>query len=757
MPHIRFFLHGLNGRLSFRVLRDVVLCSIFFTLLTSLLQLYASYRRDIARIHENLRFVADNYLPFLATSVYKVDKAQLRLQLQGLLQFQDIEYVEVSDLADAAAFTMAVGNPNGRQDVVRRWQLDYRRPSGAPIPIGRLTMTASFHGVYQRLWHQAAVILSTTAVQTFLTVLVILVIIQVLITRHLMTMAHYAEQLDLHTLHRPLVLHRTPSGVAQPDELDFVATAINDLRLRLQQDIAERERAEHALQTYQEHLEELVKARTAELSIANVAAEAARQAAENANRAKSAFLANMSHELRTPLNGILGYAQILQRHREGNPAINDGLKIITQSGHHLLTLINDILDLAKIEARKLELYPQPIFLKDFLDGVVGIMRMRAQEQNVRFAYQAAPDLPASIAADETRLRQVLLNLVGNAVKFTDAGGTVTLKIEDCRLKIENLPEHAEHADPSQSSIVNLQFSIQDTGVGMTAAQVAKLFQPFEQVGALQRRAEGTGLGLAISRQLVQLMGGDIGVRSEPGQGSAFWFEAAFPVVTAHVPQTAERHGEISGYAGPRRKILVVDDHLDNRMVLFTLLTTVGFDVEVAENGQEGVAKAQTFRPDVILMDLVMPVLNGFEAVQRIRQFPERAEVPIIVVSASALDLNQEQTSRIGCDGFLPKPVEMHKLFDALAAVLPLTWNYTAAAAAPADDAAAAIVPPPQADLEALYEFAILGKVFEIQEYVERLEASDARYRPFARKIRALAQAFEDKQIAAFVKGYLDQG
>ena len=370
------------------------------------------------------------------------------------------------------------------------------------------------------------------------------------------------------------------------------------------------------------------------------------QAAE-ASRAKSDFLASMSHELRTPLNAVLGYAQILQWNAGLTPRQAQGLATIEQAGQHLLGLIDEILDLAKIEAGKIELQPTPVALAPFLEGIVNIIRVRVEGKGLAFRFEASA-LPATVMVDERRLRQVLLNLLGNAAKFTDRG--------EVRLGVS--------AGPVAEQRVQLLFEVQDSGIGIAPADLAQLFQPFQQVGDLGRRRGGTGLGLAISRQLVRHMGGDIAVRSEPGQGSCFSFTLQLPLVQA-LP-AAGPSGVVLGYEGPRKTVLVVDDVAQNRAVLADMLRPLGFRVEEAEDGEEGLAQALAVRPDIVLMDNVMPVLDGLEAIRRLRQLAPVAGVPVISISASVGDDGERRALAAGANAFLTKPFRAEELLATMA-------------------------------------------------------------------------------------------
>jgi predicted ATPase/signal transduction histidine kinase/DNA-binding response OmpR family regulator len=501
----------------------------------------------------------------------------------------------------------------------------------------------------------------------------------------------------------------------------------------------ERKRAEEALRCAHAELERRVGQRTAELSVAKEAAEAA-------SRAKSEFLANMSHELRTPLNAILGYAQILQRDEHLTDAQHAGLDIIERSGEHLLTLITDILDLSKIEAGKIELQVADFDLPQFLRGLADIARIRAEQKGLAFGFTPLTALPALVSGDERRLRQVLLNLLGNGVKFTEQGA-VSLKVS---------------SQPRAPGLAHLIMQVEDTGVGIPAEQLEAIFSPFWQGGQSRDQVDGTGLGLTISRRLARLMGGEILVRSAPGRGSTFWVELDLPVVGATPSVLPPQERAIVGYAGPTRKVLVVDDHWENRSVLTGLLAPLGFQVAEAENGRQALEQVEGLAPDVVLMDLVMPVMDGFEAARRIRERSDR--VVVIALSASVLAQSRAESRDAGCDGFVPKPVRAAELLQTLQSHLGLQWVYGpspgATAGGEADDRVGVSgggsyqAPDPQV-VRRLQELALMGHV---QGILGELDAIDARAEAgpsFTDTLRRMARSYDMRGIRAFLKPYLE--
>lgn len=480
--------------------------------------------------------------------------------------------------------------------------------------------------------------------------------------------------------------------------------------------------------------------------------ERAKEEAEVASHAKSEFLANMNHELRTPLNGILGYAQILQHDTALTEKQVKGLHIIQQCGSHLLTLINDVLDLAKIEAGKVELYPQDFHFPNFLNTTTEICRIKAQQKGIHFLENFSESLPIAIHADDKRLRQVLLNLLSNAVKFTHQGG-VTLSVQALDHPSSQYPTSERSAPPS----TRVRFQVKDTGIGIPVDTLNQIFMPFEQLGGREQKEEGTGLGLAISQQIVQMMGGEIKVESIVGQGSLFEFELELQQARDWIETTARTpEAWVVGYQGRQRKILVVDDHEGNRSVIVSMLEPIGFEVMEASNGQEGLDMALQQRPDLILTDVLMPEMSGLEMTRLLRQSSACADVSIIVSPASLSHVERQESLDAGCNSFLPKPIDLDELLQELQTCLNLEWIYNSPSASlqldvPEPALLDEMVLPPQQELNALRTAAQAGLIREIRLEAMRLKQTNPQYSTFANRLLDLAQSFEIDAIVQLIE------
>jgi PAS domain S-box-containing protein len=413
--------------------------------------------------------------------------------------------------------------------------------------------------------------------------------------------------------------------------------------LGIARDITERKRAE-----------ELLEQKNAELV-------AAKEAAVSANKAKSAFLANMSHELRTPLNAILGYSQLMQR----DPALKAGqqghLDIINRSGEHLLALIDDVLEISRIEAGRIRLEPVTFDLPALFADLEAMFRVRTDAKGLRFETTGTDAVPRYVLADEKKLRQVLINLVGNAVKFTDEGG-IAVRVA---------------ASGGSGDDARLTVEVEDTGMGIAEEELEKVFQSFEQTASGRKSKSGTGLGLAISREYARLMGGDVTLSSKVGKGSAFRLELG--IREGSVPSLGTDADECrvaaleAGQVPPR--VLVAEDVDENRALLVALLRGVGFEVRDAANGREAVDIFEDWQPHFIWMDIRMPVMDGLEATRRIKATSPGSRTVIAALTAHALEEERDMILQAGCDAFVRKPYREREIFDVMAGHLGVSYLY----------------------------------------------------------------------------------
>lgn len=471
----------------------------------------------------------------------------------------------------------------------------------------------------------------------------------------------------------------------------------------------------------------------------------AKEAADAANRAKSEFLANMSHELRTPLNAILGFTQLIQLDRNLSPEHQQSIAIISSSGEHLLGLINDVLEMSKIEAGYLVLHETQFDLYHLLGELNNMLRLKAQAKNLDLVFECATDVPQCVRADASKLSQVLLNLLGNAIKFTQQG--------EVRLRVKVL--HTDFKDSGEIAASLLRFEVEDTGHGIASEELEELFQPFTQTAVGLHSADGTGLGLSISQKFVQLMGGAITVESQVGKGSTFAFEL---LIDSDTPVQVKSPKPDSGDAiaiAPGQltyRILVVDDEATNRLWLVRLLTSLNFEVREADNGRMAIAEWESWQPHLIWMDMRMPEMDGYEATQYIKQSAQGSETVVIALTASAFDDQRREMLAIGFNDFVRKPFRSSEILGKLTEHLGVQYLYQPAVEKEiqpfSPDSAvissrAALEILPSTWLEQLFQAAAMGSDLRVLQLIAEIPSEHVA---LARALTSMVDNFQFEQI-----------
>ncbi|MGK0290221.1 MAG: signal transduction histidine kinase/FixJ family two-component response regulator [bacterium] len=667
----------LKNSITTKLLTVVFSIYLFVTIILTMSHIFAEYYSEKDTIVQDMNASQATFELGLSRAIWTGNKKQLHSLVQGIERIPFIVGVKVKADVIGDLFSGFIVKKGKVIKVNSKNKINIPSLSGmfqysAPlyyqnrvrshIPIGHITLYSSRNVVWQRIQYGLMFIIINAFLKTLALWIIFLWVGRILLSRPLNILTTAAEQVNLDNL-ESLTIDVKTSG---HNELKILEEAFNQMIQKLYVSSSQ-------LQHLNLSLEEKVKERTKELeslsqqlALEKESAESAQHVAESANQAKSVFLSNMSHELRTPLSGILSAAQLMDRDVKILPEQKDILQVISRSGEHLLTLINDVLEMSKIESGKITITKTSFDFHEMLKNLYEMFKLRSEDKGLKLILDQQLNVPQYIQTDEKKLRQVLINLLGNAIKFTQKGHVC--------LRVSNLYT-ASTSDPEQES--RLLFEVEDTGQGIAFDEIEYVFKAFMQTSGNQKEQVGTGLGLTISKQFVTLMDGELTVQSERQKGSCFRFDLPIKITNDtdfSFPQKLQKVIGLEPNQNPFR-ILVVEDHDESRKILVKQLQSLGFDVDSASNGLEAVETHQSWNPHLIWMDMRMPVMNGYEATKKIKASLQDQNTVVIALTASVFEEDRGTIFESGCDDFLQKPFKEQDLLNKMTQHLGAQFQY----------------------------------------------------------------------------------